>query len=210
MSTVKITPTKGNLIKIKKTLNFAEKGYNLLDRKRVVLIKEMMSLVEKSKELQSRIADEFTNAYTILTQATITMGRENLNNISEGIMLEKDYEIIYKSVMGAMVPKIIHKEDEELYIDFGMYNTNPAFDKAIMEFNKIKETIYELSEMENAVYNLAREIKKTQKRANALDKIQIPKYKKIIKNTEEILEEKDIEEFFRLKKAKSKKEQKTE
>lgn len=210
MSTVKITPTKGNLIKIRKTLNFAEKGYNLLDRKRVVLIKEMMSLVEKSKELQSRIADEFTNAYTILTQATITMGRENLNNISEGIMLEKDYEIIYKSVMGAMVPKIIHKEDEELYIDFGMYNTNPAFDKAIMEFNKIKETIYELSEMENAVYNLAREIKKTQKRANALDKIQIPKYKKIIKNTEEILEEKDIEEFFRLKKAKSKKEQKTE
>lgn len=210
MATVKITPTKGNLIKIKKTLNFAEKGYNLLDRKRIVLIKEMMSLVEKSKELQSRITDEFSNAYTILTQATITMGRENLNNISEGIMLEKDYEIIYKSVMGAMVPKIIHKEDEELYIDFGMYNTNPAFDKAIMEFNKIKETIYELAEMENAVYNLAREIKKTQKRANALDKIQIPKYKKIIKNTEEILEEKDIEEFFRLKKAKSKKELKTE
>ena len=64
--------------------------------------------------------------------------------------------------------------------------------------------------MENAVYNLARKNKKTQKRANALDKIQIPKYKKIIKNTEEILEEKDIEEFFRLKKAKSKKELKTE
>ncbi len=210
MAAVKITPTKGNLIKVKKTLNFAEKGYNLLDRKRIVLIKEMMSLVDRSKELQSRIAGEFANAYTLLAQATITMGRENLNNISQGIMLEKDYDIIYKSVMGAMVPKIIYEEDEELYIDFGMYNTNPAFDKAIKEFNKVRKTIYELAEIENAVYNLAREIKKTQKRANALDKIQIPKYKKIIKNTEEILEEKDIEEFFRLKKAKSKKEGKAE
>lgn len=205
MPVYKITPTKGNLIKVKKSLTFAKKGYNLLDKKRVVLIKEMMSLVDKSKALQEKIEVEFSKAYGLLVQANITMGSENISNISEGIMPEDDYKILYKSVMGAMVPKVIVEEREELYIDFGMYNTNAAFDMAIVEFSKIRQLIYELAEIENAVYNLAREIKKTQKRANALDKIQIPKYEAIIKNTEEILEEKDIEEFFRLKKVKAKK-----
>ncbi len=204
MAVYKITPTKGNLIKVKKSLNFAEKGYNLLDRKRVVLVKEMMSLVDEAKELQGRIETEFAKAYELLEQATITMGSENLSNIAEGISKEKDYEIIYRSVMGAMVPDIVCEKNREIPIDFGIYSTNPAFDRAIKEFNKVRDTIYELTEIENAVYNLAKEIKKTQKRANALDKIQIPKYKNIIKNTEEILEEKDIEEFFRLKKVKSK------
>ena len=199
MAVYKITPTKGNLIKVKKSLNFAEKGYNLLDRKRIVLVKEMMSLVEKAKELQNRIESEFANAYELLQQATITIGSENLSNIAEGISKEDDYEIIYRSVMGAMVPDIIHEKKDNISLDFGIYNTN-----AIIEFNQVRETIYELSEIENAVYNLAKEIKKTQKRANALEKIQIPKYKEIIKNTEEVLEEKDIEEFFRLKKVKAK------
>ncbi|HHX67873.1 MAG: V-type ATP synthase subunit D [Miniphocaeibacter sp.] len=204
MAVYKITPTKGNLIKVKKSLDFAEKGYDLLDRKRVVLVKEMMSLVDKSKELQEKIAVEFENAYSLLKEATITMGRENLGNIAEGISKEENYNIIYKSIMGAMVPTVFYKKDNDNYIDFGMYNTNPAFDKAIKEFIKIKDIIYELAEIENTVYNLAKEIKKTKKRANALDKIQIPRYKNIIKETEEILEEKNIEEFFRLKKIKSK------
>ncbi|QQK07364.1 V-type ATP synthase subunit D [Miniphocaeibacter halophilus] len=204
MAVYKITPTKGNLIKIKKSLDFAEKGYDLLDRKRVVLVKEMMSLVDKSKKLQEEIEVEFERAYNLLKEATITMGRENLDNIAEGISKEERYNIVYKSIMGAMVPTVFYKKDQENYIDFGMYNTNPAFDKAIKEFIKIKDIIYELAEIENSVYNLAKEIKKTKKRANALDKIQIPRYKEIIKETEEILEEKNIEEFFRLKKIKSK------
>lgn len=48
------------------------------------------------------------------------------------------------------------------------------------------------------------EIKKTQKRANALDKIQIPKFKGVVKNIENVLEEKEREDFFRLKKVKKK------
>ncbi|MDU5083548.1 MAG: V-type ATP synthase subunit D, partial [Bacillota bacterium] len=87
---------------------------------------------------------------------------------------------------------------------YGFFRTNPAFDKAVLNFSDIRKLIYDLAEIENSVYKLAMEIKKTQKRANALDKIQIPKYTTTIKYIEEVLEEKEREDFFRLKKVKGK------
>ena len=68
--------------------------------------------------------------------------------------------------------------------------------------------MYELAEIENAVYMISLEIKKTVKRANALEKIQIPRYEEAVKYISEVLEEKEREDFFRLKKVKSKKQDK--
>ena len=72
------------------------------------------------------------------------------------------------------------------------------------EFNDVKYLTYELAEVENAVYRLAMEVKKTQKRANALQNIQIPKFEEIVKFITEVLEEKEREDFFRLKVVKKK------
>lgn len=74
--------------------------------------------------------------------------------------------------------------------------------------HEIRYLIYELAEVEIAVFRLAEEIKKTQKRANALDKIQIPKFTVIVKSIENTLAEKEREDFFRLKKVKGLKEKK--
>lgn len=75
-------------------------------------------------------------------------------------------------------------------------------DIAAKKFLEIKYLIYELAEIENAVYKIAMEIKKTGKRANALDKIQIPLYEEAVKYIQDVLEEKEREDFFRLKKVK--------
>ena len=187
MAVYKMTPTKGNLIKAKKTLDFSKKGYNLLDKKRTVLIKEMMGLMKKAQTLQDSIEKEFDEAYELLTEASITVGTDRLEEISHSISHEKEFDIIYKSVMGVEVPNIVYPKSKA-EAQYGFFRT-----------------IYELAEMENAVYKLGKEIKKTQKRANALDKIQIPKYEQSIKDTEDILAEKEREEFFRLKMVKKKK-----
>ena len=63
----------------------------------------------------------------------------------------------------------------------------------------------ELAEVEGSVYRLAVAIKKTQKRANALNNIMIPKFTATIKFITEALEEKEREEFSRLKVIKSQK-----
>ena len=76
---------------------------------------------------------------------------------------------------------------------------SPALDEASVKFNEVKVMTVKLTEIENAVYRLAMNIKKTQKRANALENITIPLYDKLSKDIQNALEEKEREEHTRLK-----------
>ncbi len=204
MAAYKMTPTKANLIKSKSSLQFALKGFELLDKKRVVLIREMMALIDVASELQKKIDENFTTAYEALKLANITKGSEYIEELAQSIEKEPDYTILYKSVMGVEVP-ILKIEEREFTTEYGFFRTNSAFDRTVLSFIEIRKLIYQLAEVENSVYKLAMEIKKTQKRANALDKIQIPRYKTTIKYIDEVLQEKEREDFFRLKRVKGKK-----
>lgn len=196
-------PTKSTLISAKASLEFSKKGFELLDKKRNVLIREMMSYVSKAYSLQEDINSTFTKAYDALRDANINSGILNVEDVAMAIDESKDYEIIFKSVMGVEVPKIIF-EKKDITTKYGFYRSSPSIDEAVKEFNKVKFLTYELAEIENAIYRLAIEVKKTQKRANALQNIQIPKFGEIVKFVTDVLEEKEREDFFRLKVVKKK------
>lgn len=204
---IKIVPTKANLIATKSKLQFAKKGYDLLDKKRTVLIKEMMDLNKKAVVLQAKIEESFEKSYEALEDATITIGSDSIYDIAKSTAPEKEYDIISRSVMGVEIPEIKYKQSK-MRADYSLHNTTTAFDAAVMDMNDIRYLIYELAEVETSVFRLAEEIKKTQKRANALDKIQIPKYEAIVIEIENILAEKEREDFFRLKKVKDRKSKK--
>lgn len=197
-------PTKSNLIKAKNSLNFSKKGYELLDKKRNVLIREMMCYVERAKDLQRRINSTFAEAYSALSKANITMGISTTSDIAMSIPEANDFEVLFRSVMGVEVPQIKF-ETQAIKPKYSFYSTNTTMDLAYEKFNEVKSLIYELAEVENSVFRLAMDIKKTQKRANALENIQIPKFKNLVKLISEVLEEKDREDFFRLKILKRKK-----
>lgn len=200
-----LTPTKANLMKAKDSLAFSRKGYELLDKKRNVLIREMMSYVSKAQELQDKIDKIFKEAYESLRQANITEGINTIEDIALAIPEADDYEILYKSVMGVEVPHVKF-ERNDIEPSYGFYRSNSALDLAYKKFREVRYLIYELADIENAVFKLATEVKKTQKRANALNNIQIPKFRNALKVISELLEEKDREDFFRLKIVKKKKE----
>lgn len=196
-------PTKANLIKSKNMLKFSRNGYDLLDKKRNVLIREMMSLVSRAEEIQVTIDKYFSEAYDALQFSNITMGLNTVEEIAITIPNDENYDILLRSVMGVEIPEVKYKK-EELKPAYGFFRTNATFDVSVKRFNDVKYLIYELSEVETSIYKLAMEIKKTQKRANALEKIQIPKYQGLVKYITEALEEKEREDFFRLKKVKTK------
>jgi V/A-type H+-transporting ATPase subunit D len=196
-------PTKSTLMAARSSLDFSQKGFELLDKKRNVLIREMMSYVSKAHELQNEVNITFSKAYKALESANINSGITNVEDIAMTVEEAMDYEILFKSVMGVEVPKIIF-ERKEIKPKYGFYRTSAAIDDAMKEFNRVKYLTYELAEVENAVYKLAMEVKKTQKRANALQNIQIPKFEEIVKFVTEVLEEKEREDFFRLKVVKKK------
>ena len=199
-----IAPTKSNLLRTKDNLNLSRTGYNLIDKKRTVLIKEMMQQIEKAKEIQSDVKELFEKAYEVLQEANITMGVRQVQDIALSIDKAEHFDISYKSIMGLDVPSVNY-EKKVLRPHYSMYMTGEAIDEAIMIFQKIKRLTYRLAETENTVYKLSIEIKKNQKRANALEKMQIPNLEETVKYISESLEEKEREDFYRLKKIKKRK-----
>lgn len=195
------TPTKANLLKSKDALDFSKKGFSLLDKKRTVLIREVMGLVEKANEIQKLVEEKFEEGYKALQVVNMTIGINNVQEIALSIPKDESFEILYRSIMGLEVPTVEYQKKED-HPTYSFYRTNPAMDIAAKKFLEIKYLIYELAEIENAVYKIAMEIKKTGKRANALDKIQIPRYEEAVKYIQDVLEEKEREDFFRLKKVK--------
>ena len=48
---LQLAPTKGNLIATKKSYALAKLGFDLLDRKRNILVREMMALIDRAEEI---------------------------------------------------------------------------------------------------------------------------------------------------------------
>ena len=191
-----VLPTKGNLIATKHSLELATTGYELMDRKRNILTREMMGMISQAEQLQSRIDSTFSQAYDALMLANITMGKAI--HVAESVPIDHSIEIRYRSVMGVEIPTVLADTSMQP-LSYGLSETNSALDDALIKFHRVKELTKELSEMENTIYRLAATIKKTQKRANALRNIVIPGYREIIASISEALEEKEREEFARLK-----------
>lgn len=198
-------PTKGNLIVAQNTLALSRQGYDLLDKKRNILTREMMALIDKAKSIQSQIDDTFMNAYRALEKANVVMGIDRINEIGCAITEEEDVSVYFTSVMGVEIPKVKYAK-KLIKPQYGFFRTTSALDDAYFHFNHVKELTIELAEVDNAVYRLAINIKKTQKRANALKNITIPRYVATVRNIQNVLEEKEREEFTRLKVIKRQKE----
>ncbi|MBR4555497.1 MAG: V-type ATP synthase subunit D [Ruminococcus sp.] len=193
---MQVFPTKGNLIAMKRSLSLALLGYDLLDRKRNILIHELMTLVDKAAQLRASIEDTYKDAYADLMQANISLGL--ITPYAESIPIENGLSLTSKSVMGVELPRV-SLDAQELDINYGFLNTTSQLDRAYLAFDKVKKTTVMLAEVENSIYRLSVAIRKTQKRANALQNIIIPRDSAAVKFISDSLEEKEREEFSRLK-----------
>ena len=192
-------PTKGNLILAKNSLALASQGYELMDKKRNILIRELMALIDQAKDIQSEIDVTFQTAYRALQKANIELGISYVQEAGESIPVEDSIEIKARSIMGTEIPLVrFHKKQEEV-ATYAFYSTKESLDQARAAFDRVKELTIRLSMVENSAYRLASSIKKTQKRANALKNITIPSYSGLVRDITNSLEEKDREEFTRLK-----------
>lgn len=198
-----ISPTKANLMATQKSLSLAKLGYELMDRKRNILVREMMQLVDEAKEVESTINEAYKKAYASLQKANITLGR--CSDYARTVPLDETLKVDYKSVMGVEIPQItLGEQDMKNY--YGFDTTNSYLDEAYFNFNEAKRLSVKLVETQTSIYRLADAIKKTQKRANALNNIMIPKFTQTVKFISEALDEKEREDFTRLKVVKSTKE----
>jgi V/A-type H+-transporting ATPase subunit D len=198
-----VFPTKGNLLNIQKSLKLATVGYELLDKKRNILIRELMQMVNKAKELRGTIDDIYVQAYHALQMANIAQGI--IENVAEAMPIDNTLKVSYRSVMGCELPQVAIKEYEKPRLLYGFLATDENVDMAYLSFERVKFMTAALAEVDNGIYRLTNAIRKTQTRANALQNIVIPRYKRIVKFITESLEEKEREDFSRMKVIKSQK-----
>ena len=191
-------PTKGNLILAKNSLALSRQGFDLMDRKRNILIREMMQLIEEARGIQSQIDQTFREAYAALQKANVEIGINTVQTISYTVPIEDSIRIKTRSIMGTEIPHVRYVPDAGKPT-YAFSTTHESIDVAREAFRRVKELTIRLSMIENAAIRLAANIKKTQKRANALKNITIPRYEALSKDIQEALEEKEREEFTRLK-----------
>ena len=102
MAIQQVFPTKGNLIATKKSNDLAKLGYELMDRKRNILTREMMGLLDDVKKLRAEISFAYEEAYSALQKANMSLGV--ISDIVESVPLDNGLSLSYRSVMGVEIP----------------------------------------------------------------------------------------------------------
>jgi len=192
-----LLPTKSNLLKIQQTLALAQQGFFLLDQKRKALIQENNLAQEIAISLRKQLEESQAKANKAFIHATITMNRNQIESIAKTIPVENTLQVSCKKIMGVEVSTIDYKSKQNLH--YSLNNTTIALDEACSQLNELKNLLIKTAVVENTAFLIEEAIQKTQKRANALEHILIPRYKANLRFIQDVLEERERDGFVRLK-----------
>ena len=198
MARYEVAPTRTNLTRLRSELSFADEGYELLEQKRVILVVELKRFTARAIEAQRRVDEELARAYAALKEAELASGLSGVMTSARAVNVEADIKLRMRRVMGVGIPAAkLDLKDTLPY--FGPQATSVWTDEAIVRFKNALSAIAQLAEARISVIRLAREIQKTIRRVNALERVFIPDYHETIKYVEDSLEEADRESFFMTK-----------
>ena len=198
MARLNIAPTKSNFLSLRRQLAFAEEGYDLLEQKRQILIFELMSRLDRVCEFERRIRELLRRAHAALREATLDIGSAALDRAALGAKSNSDLELAGQHLMGLTIPRVTHHSGPP-GIPFGITGTSANTGLAMLRFMELPPLLAALAELQNAVLQLARELRKTQRRCNALSKIFIPSYRETLAYISSTLEERERESLTILK-----------
>jgi len=205
MARLDVPPTKSTYLDLKRSLEFAEEGFDLLEEKRQILIFELMSHLARAKDIQKQVEERVAEAFAALKEAQLSEGSFTMTKETLAIKKAHNVTVGGHRIMGLNVPKVeVHYAEPEL--EFGFGGGTAASDLVMKKFYEALKSVERLAETENAVFRLSRELKKTMRRVNALEKIFIPSYQDTIKYIVDSLEERERDNLVIMKKIKEQKE----
>lgn len=207
MAKLNIAPTKSNLLAIKEQLAISTEGYDLLEQKREILVMELMRIVEQVKLLEKEMDKCINRAYPALKEMLLEVGGDRVERIAHGV--EYKFEITKKpaSIAGMNFTTIdVKLPHRQLFSSFR--ETFADSDEVMADFFELLTLLTKMASIRTVAWRLALEVKKTQRRVNALDKMVIPQDKETVKYIEGVLEERERDNVFVMKSLKKKQESK--
>ena len=198
MARLNVPPTKSSLLEIGKSLKFAEEGFELLEQKRQILVLELMSRLERAKRIQKTSDEAMAAAFGALKRAQLASGSAMLQQEAVAVPIESEIKLGGNRVMGIDL-STVNVSLEEMIARFAVTRTNTTSDEVMAGFHRVLQLLGELAEIESAVFRLAMELRKTQRRVNALEKIFLPEYRDTVRYIRETLEERERDELIIMK-----------
>jgi len=198
MGKLNIAPTKSNLLVLKRQLTYAEEGYDLLEQKRQILIFELMSRLSRAREIEQGAAEALRHAFAALRETQLEVGSDAIDRAVLAVKMDHQVDVSDQHLMGMEIPNVTVRI-EPVSVQFGIGGTSASTDVAMSRFIEVLPLLAELAELENAIMRLAQELRKTQRRCNALSKIFMPDYRETISYITGSLEERERESFVILK-----------
>ncbi|HME19040.1 MAG TPA: V-type ATP synthase subunit D [Nitrososphaerales archaeon] len=193
-----VLPTKIELIGTRKRLGTARRVKKVLDDKRDVLLKRLDEMIVQAGTARDEISQPLSDAYLALYDAYLKLGPLRLEGIAANTPPGTEAEVKVRRIVDVDIPSVTLSE-KEVGMTYGFADTNVAVDRASMQMRRVLPSIFKAAEYENAIFRLAKELERTQRLLNALEFMIIPRYETSIRFIQQTLEEREREEFTRLK-----------
>ncbi|MFW5747749.1 MAG: V-type ATP synthase subunit D [bacterium] len=205
----KIAPTKTNLIRTKQELQFARQGHELLDQKRNILVIELLNLVDQAVDFDSRVREALSEAHSSLQKAVLEAGKITLVHVSGADNMKAEINLSRRKVMGVPLP-VVDTDFQANPPYYSPLGTSSWTDVSLGAFQKALEMMGRLAELKVSIMRLAKEVKKTIRKVNALEKIAIPDLEESVDFIRNRLEENERDMFTLMKIVKERLEKKKE
>ena len=193
-----LAATKTNLLKTKKTFALAVEGHELLDEKRRILIIELTSIVHTADRIQKDVDKAMKEAYDVVDRAVVVMGRKRLEELSFSVDIKTNLSLSHRRIMGVSIP-VINLQIAERPPYYSPHGVSFYADEIIVKFKEILKLLSQLTEKKIALLRLAKEVQKTIRKVNALEKIYLPSYRDTVKYISDRLDEEGRDAFSMLK-----------
>jgi len=196
-----VNPTRGNLLRLKEELKGTRTRHQLLDRKRKVLVQELMQRVDEAEELERRSQELFAEAHGALQEARMRLGSDRLDWICLSPTAQLEINLSTRTLMGLRIPST-GIEVRKILPPYGLSDTCSALDEAREKWLEVVRFLADASETMTGVWRITMELRKTRRQVNALESVRIPLYERTIRHIEEHLEEEEREEIVKARKVK--------
>jgi V/A-type H+-transporting ATPase subunit D len=193
-----VLPTKIELLGVRRRLQTATRVKRVLDDKRDVLLKRLDEMIQQASQARDEISQPLSDGYLALYDAYLKLGPLRLEGIAASTPPMVGAEVNVRRVVDVDIPSI-ELSEKGVGMTYGFADTNVAVDRASVQMRRALASIIRAAEFENAIFRLAKELERTQRLLNALEYMIIPRYQSSIHFIQQTLEEREREEFTRLK-----------
>ncbi|MCX8188348.1 MAG: V-type ATP synthase subunit D [Nitrososphaeria archaeon] len=197
--------TRSELLRLKKRLQAAKRGQELLQQKLDVLLIELSKYVREYVEQSKKVSFSLREVYNAVMTIKVFSNQQSFYNFVNLMRGALEAEVTFNSVMGISFPQIVISQKNSFTNFYStVLNLLPTSENVFYETEKVITALIKLIELQQIILALAEAVRSTKIRVNSLKYYVIPSMERAILFISLRISEMEREEFYRIKKIKSK------